>query len=86
MSKLDKLVADPNFGKGAKDYDTGIMLYQNKEALNYIILTYVSYYEVYLSLYDGSRDYLAYGKEDELEIAKELAISEIEKKINKPIH
>lgn len=78
-SKLDKLFDDPNFGVGAKDYDTGVMIYKNKESLTYVILKFDGYYEVYLSLFDDMRDHLVTTKSRVLHFAKRKAMKEIEK-------
>lgn len=86
QSKLDKLVADPKFGSAAKDYEAGILVYGEQETLNYINLIYDDHHEVYLSLFDESRDYLVVGIADDLEGAKELAVEELDKKINRSIH
>lgn len=86
MSMLDKLINHPEFGIYAKDVDVGIMIYKNEDVLNYLTLTYDDHYEVFLSLYDDERDYLVVGKSDDLDDAKQLAVAELDKKINKPIH
>lgn len=85
-SKLDKLVADPNFGVGAKDHDTGIITYNDSDTLNYIILTYDGYYVIYLSLFDDMRDYLISSKSRSLDVAKQMAIDKLDRKINRSIH
>lgn len=77
-SKLDKLFDDPAFGVGATDYDAGIMIHKNKESLNYLILKFDGYYEVYLSLFDEMRDHLIVTTSNVLHEAKEKAINEIE--------
>lgn len=84
-SKLDKLFDDPNFGADAHGYDTGIMTYDN-EVLNYVILNYDRYHKVYLSLFDDTRDYLVHGKSRSLDVAKQIAINKLDKKINRLIH
>lgn len=86
QSKLDKLFDDPYFGVGARNHDTGIMAYNDGEILNYITLTSNDHYEVYLSLFDDTRDYLAVSKADDFTMAKQIAINKLDKKINRMIH
>lgn len=85
-SKLDKLFDDPQFGKGAKDYDAGLMIYKNKLPLNYLILKYDDYYKVYLSLYDEHQNHLVSSKSSNLNVAKNLATKKIEKIIKSTIN
>lgn len=85
-SKLDKLVDNPNFGIGAIGHDTGIMIYNDVDTLNYITLTYDDHYEVYLSLFDDTRDFLVEGNADELAMAKQIAIDKLDRQINRSIH
>ncbi|MEI3600198.1 MULTISPECIES: hypothetical protein [unclassified Oceanobacillus] len=76
QSKLDKLMENDDFGKGASDYDAGIMIYEN-DSLNFILFSYEHHFEVYLSLFDEEpphiRDYLIYAKADTLEEAQRQA-------------
>lgn len=39
QSKLDKLVANPNFGLGAKDRNADVMIYNDIDTLSYVELT-----------------------------------------------
>ena len=83
-TRLEKILDDVNVLNGVINHDTGIMIYRDNHALDYLILTYADHYVAYL--YDGDRDILVDAKAKNLEDAQELAVEKIEKKLNRNYH
>lgn len=80
-SKLDELLDSPDFKKGVIDHDVGLMIYQNKLPLTYIILKLDGYYKVYLAYLDDDNDLLSSSKSTNLNVAKDLVTAKMAKTI-----
>ncbi|RST59694.1 hypothetical protein D5F11_011370 [Siminovitchia terrae] len=82
-SKLEMLVDDQQFGVGNKSVDTGIMINDHNDAVDYLILEFNDRFEVYLNLYDENeppyRNILTSGKSRSLEVAKKIAVRKLNK-------
>jgi hypothetical protein len=80
-SKMFSLFDDEEFAKDAIDCDSGIMINQHKDVLNFLILTFEDRFEVYLELFDDGeppyRDILGVGIAETLEAAKAIAVANL---------
>lgn len=76
MGKLGKIVKQ---SKDVLDTEVGILVYDNMP-VTYVILTFVDHYVVYL--YDDDRDILVKGESEDLETAKDFAVSRLLQEIN----
>lgn len=88
-SKLIALFDDEQFGTDALDAQTGILVNEYDDVVEYLILTFVNRVEVYLNLFDEKppyRNYLGTGAAEEIEAAKAIAITDLNRQAYSNIH
>lgn len=85
--KLEKLVENPDFGKGALDMQTGIMVYANVP-FTFLVLIYPNSYKLYLSIFDDKapNDQLIITEAITLHDAQKQAEVELKRILNSNIH
>lgn len=80
--KLEALVDDSNFGIGAINVETGVMVNQYRDMVDFIFLEFSDRFEVYLNIYDEKeppfRNLLAKGVGGDLEEAKRVAVENLD--------
>lgn len=81
--KLETLITEnKNFGTDANNLETGIMINEFNDSIDFIILEFDDRYEVHLNLYDEkpqSRNILAIGIAKSIDKAKKIASQKLVK-------
>lgn len=82
-SKLEALFDDESFAKDAINFDSGLMVNQYNDVINYLTIEYEGFYTVYLNLLEEEPyiNLLAEGIALTIDDAKEIALKNINEMI-----